>query len=199
MIGIYKITSPSGKIYIGQAWNIKKRFQSYKCLNKASIGTHLYNSFLKHEVKNHLFEVIQHLPSDVEQEILDWYEIFYIQQYKECGFEMLNIKEGGSHGKHSEETKIKIGEKSKTKTKWVAKTNFLGCHHSKKHKLYMKNIISIPVNQFSLKGIFIKSWKSGKDASKKLNISAGNISSCCRGKLKRAGKFIWKYKIKKNK
>lgn len=196
MTGIYKITNPLGKVYIGQAWNIKKRFQTYNCLNKLSIGTHLYNSFLKHEIKNHKFEIVYELPKDVEQETLDEYEIFYIQQHKDCGFKMLNIKEGGSHGKHSEETKRKIGEKSKTKTKWVAKTNFLGHHHSKKHKAYMKNVISIPINQFSLEGIFIKSWKSGKEASKKLNISGGNISSCCRGKLKRAGKFIWKYKIK---
>jgi len=30
MIGIYKITSPSNKVYIGQSINIEKRFKSYK-------------------------------------------------------------------------------------------------------------------------------------------------------------------------
>ena len=29
MIGIYKITSPTNRVYIGQSVNIKKRFRSY--------------------------------------------------------------------------------------------------------------------------------------------------------------------------
>ena len=30
MIGIYKIESPSGKIYIGQSWDIDHRISDYK-------------------------------------------------------------------------------------------------------------------------------------------------------------------------
>ena len=30
---IYKLESPSGKIYIGKTFNLKKRFSEYKCLN----------------------------------------------------------------------------------------------------------------------------------------------------------------------
>ena len=38
MIGIYKITSPTGKIYIGQSINLKRRFRDYKKLtNKIKI------------------------------------------------------------------------------------------------------------------------------------------------------------------
>ena len=33
MIGIYKITSPTKRIYIGQSINIEKRFKSYEKLN----------------------------------------------------------------------------------------------------------------------------------------------------------------------
>jgi hypothetical protein len=33
--GIYKITSPSGKVYIGQSVDIKRRFTTYKILNKS--------------------------------------------------------------------------------------------------------------------------------------------------------------------
>jgi hypothetical protein len=43
MIGIYKITSPLKKIYIGQSINIENRFKGYKkSLKKAQIK--LYNS-----------------------------------------------------------------------------------------------------------------------------------------------------------
>ena len=46
MIGIYKITNPSNKVYIGQSTNIKERFRKYsKLSNKRQIK--LYNSFQK--------------------------------------------------------------------------------------------------------------------------------------------------------
>lgn len=69
MIGIYKITSPSNKIYIGQSINIKKRFKKYKRLDCKS-QPRLYKSFLKYGFINHLFEIIE-----------------------ECKFEELNIRE----------------------------------------------------------------------------------------------------------
>jgi hypothetical protein len=49
--------------------------------------------------------------------------------------------------------------------------------------------------QFSQDGILIKEWPSGIEASKSLGIQGSNIASCCRGRLKTAGGFIWKYKI----
>lgn len=112
MIGIYKITSPSGKVYIGQSWNIERRFYTYtkgKCKDQPK----LYNSFLKYGVDNHKFEVVYELPEDIEQKILDNYEILYILQYRLCGIDLLNLQEGGNNGKHSEESKRKIRDKLK--------------------------------------------------------------------------------------
>lgn len=53
-VGIYKITSPSNKIYIGQSTNLQYRFKQYsriECKNQ----TKLYNSLLKHGSTNHRF------------------------------------------------------------------------------------------------------------------------------------------------
>jgi len=58
MIGIYKITNPSGKVYIGQSLDIEKRFNQYKYL-KCKGQTILYRSLKKHGVENHLFEKIE--------------------------------------------------------------------------------------------------------------------------------------------
>jgi group I intron endonuclease len=58
MIGIYKITSPTNRIYIGQSRNIKKRFSNYKNLD-CKEQRKLYNSFKKYGVDNHNFEVIE--------------------------------------------------------------------------------------------------------------------------------------------
>lgn len=56
--GVYKITSPSGKIYIGESKNIYKRWADYRALNCVQ-QVKLYNSFRKHGVKNHTFEILE--------------------------------------------------------------------------------------------------------------------------------------------
>lgn len=57
MIGIYKITSPSGKIYIGQSIDVKRRLREYKKLNcKKQIK--LYHSLLKYGFDSHKVDVI---------------------------------------------------------------------------------------------------------------------------------------------
>jgi len=50
------------------------------------------------------------------------------------------------------------------------------------------------VLQFDLNGVFIKEWKSATEASKKLKLFQGNISSCCLNKVNSCGGFIWKFK-----
>jgi len=124
MIGIYKITSPSEKVYIGQTWDSNLRENHYQSLNCKG-QPKLYNSLKKYGFHNHEFEIIHELPQDISQEILDKYEVLYINQYKECGFELMNIKEGGRGGKHAQETKDKISKKLKGRdiSKW-------------KHKMY---------------------------------------------------------------
>lgn len=108
-VGIYKITSPSGKVYIGQSWDLETRLYRYTCNpEKHKTQVKLYNSFCKYGTINHTSEIVQELPFDITQEILDNYEIFYINQYKETGYKLLNIKEGGWGGKHSEESKRKM-------------------------------------------------------------------------------------------
>lgn len=59
MIGIYKITSPNGKIYIGQSIKIERRFSTYRLNKNGSKQPRLYGSFNKYGVENHVFEVIE--------------------------------------------------------------------------------------------------------------------------------------------
>jgi group I intron endonuclease len=104
MIGIYKITSPSGKIYIGQSVDIKTRFRKYKYLN-CKRQVYLYNSFQKYGVNNHKFDIIE----ECLLEQLNEREIYWGTYYKvlENG---LNLRLGDANGLCSEETKIKIGK-----------------------------------------------------------------------------------------
>ncbi len=113
MIGIYKITSPSGKIYIGQSWNLQRRKTEYSSSHGIKFQVALYNSIKKYTWSNHVFSIIHELPKDITQEVIDRYEVLYWEQYKSLGIKMLNIKEPGSGGKHSEETKKKMRDKRK--------------------------------------------------------------------------------------
>ena len=51
---------------------------------------------------------------------------------------------------------------------------------------------SIPIIQLTKSGEFIKEWPSLNEAARQLGIS--NICQCCKGRLKSAGGFVWRYK-----
>ncbi len=76
--GIYKITSPSGKIYIGESVNIKRRKYVYslcKCIRQIK----LYNSLKKYRWENHTFEIIEECEFDEllcrERHWQDFYDV----------------------------------------------------------------------------------------------------------------------------
>jgi group I intron endonuclease len=110
MIGIYKITSPSNKIYIGQSVNIETRFRKYKYLN-CKRQTYLYNSFQKYGVENHKFEIIE----ECSLEQLNEREIYWGNYFNVLDKNGLNLRLGDARGKCSEEMKLKIGKGNKNK------------------------------------------------------------------------------------
>jgi group I intron endonuclease len=112
MIGIYKITSPSGKVYIGQSRCIEKRLSGYKKYG-AKFQLHLQYSFIKHGANNHSFAIVHELPQDVTQDVLNRYEQIYIDSYRDCGAELMNIREGGTTGALSKESRTKLSEATK--------------------------------------------------------------------------------------
>ena len=52
---------------------------------------------------------------------------------------------------------------------------------------------NIQKNKLSKDKKFIKKWESLSDASRDLNINAGNISKCLKGKTRSCGGFTWEY------
>lgn len=109
--GIYKITSPTGKVYIGQSRDVKQRFIKHRYKSKTSLSSPiLYNSFRKYKIETHIFKIIHELPTDVSQEILNNYEIFYIECYKELSIGIMNVKGGGHNGTMNEFSKQKLRE-----------------------------------------------------------------------------------------
>ena len=110
MKGIYKITSPSGRVYIGQSINIERRFRYYKgiaCKEQIKI----YNSLLKYGVDAHIFEVLELC----ETEQLNNRERHYQDLYDSVanGLNLLYVKSEHFNGGHSEESKKKISDSLK--------------------------------------------------------------------------------------
>ncbi len=96
MIGIYKITNPKGKIYIGQAIDIDKRWKQYYSLDKSCIGPIILNSLKKYKPENHIFDKLEEciLEQLNEREtywkqyhidLIGWTEILFCELYDNGG------------------------------------------------------------------------------------------------------------------
>lgn len=101
---IYKITSPSGKMYIGQTIDINRRVNDYKKHN-CKFQRHLYHSLQKYEWINHKFEIIEEFSSEqFIYEILNASEVYWIAHFDTFKNGM-NLTTGGRNCRKSEESK----------------------------------------------------------------------------------------------
>lgn len=197
MIGIYLITSPTNKVYVGQSWNLEKRRGEYSNVSKSIRGqSMIYNSLKKHGWPSHTFEVLLQLSQpDLEQAELDFWERWFMDYYRSEGKELLNLKEGGSNGKHSKETKAKIS--GTRKGQYPSQLTILKL---KEQRAGVKNPRARAILQFTKSGELLKKWGTISDALLSLGkpLSSSKISQVCRGKRLSAYGFVWKYKSDTN-
>ena len=104
--GIYGLRNKiTGKWYIGQSRNIKKRWEkAYKPM-RCQRQPKIYNALKKYSYDG--FEKVVIETCDDVDWIRDYREIFWIRQLNsiENGY---NLKEGGTTGTHTEETRKKL-------------------------------------------------------------------------------------------
>jgi group I intron endonuclease len=109
MIGIYKITSPTNKVYIGQSVDIKLRWSCHKTDN---VRSKLKSSFKKHGFENHTFEILE----ECSIELLNERERFWQDFYDVLGPNGLNLRLttiSDKSGKFSEESRKRMSEAQK--------------------------------------------------------------------------------------
>jgi group I intron endonuclease len=106
MVGIYKITNPKGKIYVGQSVNVDIRFRSHKNSYYLNNGTKLQNSFKKYGYSSHKFEILVECEIDKLNEL----ERFYQEKYDTVnkGLNLCYTTTETKSGKVAEEVKLKI-------------------------------------------------------------------------------------------
>lgn len=88
---IYKITSPSGKVYIGQTKNPETRLLAYKWFKTCNRQKLISNSIQKYGYKAHTQEILM---KGLSKKEADKEEIRIIKIYKALGIS-LNISDGG--------------------------------------------------------------------------------------------------------
>ena len=111
MIGIYKITSPNNKIYIGQSVNVERRIFKYKKFKDCKNQFKLLNSFNKYGIENHIFEILEECNIELLNERERYYQDLYnvIKKGLNCRLTTTIDKSGFL----SQETKDKISKANK--------------------------------------------------------------------------------------
>lgn len=119
--GIYIITNPKGRIYIGLSSDILQRWEDYRHLCNFKQQRLLFNSIKKYGYDNHTFEILE---EGVEQKNLSEREIFWIAFKKSYYYDNkklgMNLTRGGNFPNKqtkpkSEAHKRKISEANKGK------------------------------------------------------------------------------------
>lgn len=216
---IYILTSPSGKLYIGQTTRpIHARLEEHRKGNSDNCRL--------------IFRAINKYGWDVFD--IDWYYCpdEDLNKHEELMEEVLGtlapsgynlMKGGGNRGKRSEETRQKmseahLGEKNHNfgiprseetrqkigKAKQGEKNPNFGKTPSEETSLKHsestkgeKNHKSKRIYQYDLDGTFIDSFGSTEEAGRHLKKTTGTkISACARGERKTAYKFKWSYDMK---
>ena len=122
--GIYKIISPSGKIYIGEAINLKERCSFYLNPNRVKKQRAIYNSLIKYSVERHEIEIIELCEINKLLERERYWQEFYnsVNEGLNCYLTKTNEKKKVL----SEETKKIMSDKSKG-----VNNHFYGKKHSR--------------------------------------------------------------------
>ena len=202
--GIYKITSPTGRVYIGEATNLKIRCSYYLNPNRIKGQRAIYNSLVKHSPENHKLEIVELCNYDILLERERYYQEIY--DSVENGLNCFLTSTESKKKVWSKETITKMSE-----NQMGEKNSFFGKKHTKEslkkiseaqmgeknHNYGVKNsdeykrIQSISNSKTPLKVIDTKTgeimfFNNSKECANALDAKPSNIRMCKNNyKLKR--------------
>jgi len=212
LVYIYSLIDPRDNQikYIGKANNINSRLYTHtaNCNLIKNTPKIQWIRFLKDKGLKPIIEEIDRVL------ITEWqfWEKHYISLYKSWGFNLKNLTIGGDGNTcltrteefkkkislklkgrktyiRTEESKLKLSNSQKETYKNGRKSNITLEIAANAREIWKKKIIQLDLNNNVL-----AEFNSIKEASTKLNVSSGNISSACKNGNK-AYNYYWKYKI----
>lgn len=205
---VYKYTSPSGKVYIGQTTReVYRRRMWFGSGRHTGGNSKIDRARKKYGPENFIYGIlIKNYYSSIESatEDLNRWETYYIGYYDSYrnGYNCTLGGDGSRGYKPTVETRVNISKSLKGKKKPVGfgtkvSVNMKGVPKSDscKRKLSKaRKSIAKQILQFTLEGTLIKVWDNIDAVSKNFNCSRETVAACCRGKRKTALGFTWKYK-----
>jgi group I intron endonuclease len=206
---IYIKTSPGGKSYVGQTMRtLEQRFEEHQ--REDSGCSAFAGAITKHGWDKFTTDYYE-CPDDE----LNKHETWMIRLLETLVPRGYNLTEGGSNGKRSEVTKMKMSEAHKGKThaeevkKKMSESRIGEKNHmyGKKHTEETKQILSVhqtgktgvlcpnskKVYQYDMDWNYIDWFGSCNEAGRELKKSFGNIARCARGEKLSAYGFRWSY------
>ena len=186
---IYRLTSPSGKIYIGQAQSMYKRFQDYR---RPRATKYLKRAILKYGLENMKVEILER---DIPLDKLDDREQYYLdtlEPFKDNGYNICKVASTTRGRKRPFEEMIGLSEYRKTRVgelnSFFGKTHTeevkqkirelrIGKKLSEQHieKIKEKTIRCVKQVDIVTKEV-IAEYESIKEAENKTGIKSSNIS-----------------------
>lgn len=195
---IYKYTSPSGKIYIGQTTNERQRYCTHKS-KSIHPDNYFHQAIHKYGIENFKYEVLFRTQSDDMgrlRTILNAEEKYYIRKYnsndRTKGYNLTEGGEGIFHASLEVRQKIsasKLGHIVTEETRRKISNTLKG------HKLSQatKDKHCKTVYQYDKNYNLVHIWNSSLEYTK-YGYSQACVSACCRGERKTHKRYFWSYK-----
>jgi hypothetical protein len=209
MVGIYKITNPEGKTYVGLSKEIEKRWISHKNLQFKG-NELLRESLTKYGGDSHLFEVVEEIDiSFLERtegnSLLRKRERYWIEELGTF-YDGLNQNGGGSGcGSHTSKSKQKISESLKGRPKPSDfGDNRKKWQNTEKFKEKVRNAPRCPILMYDIKDNFIQEFPNQQKAADFLGVKKQAIWNVLNNFINRSGIPItqirgYKFKYKNHK
>lgn len=194
MIGIiYKYTSPSNKVYIGQTLNEYYRKAMWKNTSHPYAGPYINNARAKYGYENFKYEVLASIDSDDEvflRKEVDRLEEYFIELYDSTNPKKgYNITPGGLGHKGNKDAVIS----PQCREACIRANTGRKQSEETKRKRFLSNPRHKKVDCYDINGNFVKTFFCLKYAAEELHLKYQAIQRVLNGKRHSTGGYIFKY------
>lgn len=208
MIIIYTLSHPLTKEirYVGKtSKTLKRRLMNHICDAKVKRYKNHNCNWIQSLLKDNLEPIIEELDSTSEKD-WEYLETYWINQFRQWGFNLTNLTNGGDGNKGQIFSKESI-EKRAIKLRGQKRSDEFKKRHSEllkgkpKSELAKANIRKVVINNQGRKVVqlsldsneYIREWDCMAEPADFYNVDRTSLMRCCTGKFKKSAGFKWMF------